>query len=658
MATVKKSKKRIIVPIAIVLVIAIIVTSIFIVRKVNGGEQVTLHTISTGDIYETVSATGDVTAGASRTYKVGTVATVKEVFVQKGDKVKEGDKLATFDTSNVDAQISKLQGTYTDAKKAYNTARSNQTAAKSNLAAVNKQINTLEKQIAKLQKRANTTTSKKKTTTKKHRTTLPTTVPTTRVTTTKATTAKAATYTVKATVLAGQESYGTVQVGNNTAGSTSAGKYDEGADVVIKAVPAKDYSFSGWYDANGTKLKSSKQVTVQVRGNVQYIAQFEKTSTTGALKDLSDTLAEIADNIRDMTNDVDTMMQIMKTTADAISKALDRNITDSNAIANAVEKAIRDAISDGLINEDNLKVMGDVLAKSIAQTVKEIDWKSVAKDLTSTTDIQLTTKQLQLAALYAQSKMYAVEASDTAVSAQKSVMEGAESALTALQDANKDLQAGWTASFDGTITTCDLVAGEQTSLVNDGIVLENMNTMVVTISLSEYDNHRVKVGMPCTITTAYGKYEGEVTAKAPTATGGSTGSILDNVGSMAGISGLSSLTSSGAGVECTVEVKHPDENIIIGFEANVVISTGEYLGVVTVPTGSIVLDKTGTYVYLYNEKEKTVTKTAITTGAMSDSAYQVTDGLKAGDKIVAAPSTTYKEDSFKVKVVDKLSTTK
>ena len=632
MATVKKSKKRIIVPIAIVLVIAIIVTSIFIVRKVNGGEQVTLHTISTGDIYETVSATGDVTAGASRTYKVGTVATVKEVFVQKGDKVKEGDKLATFDTSNVDAQISKLQGTYTDAKKAYNTARSNQTAAKSNLAAVNKQINTLEKQIAKLQKRANTTTSKKKTTTKKHRTTLPTTVPTTRVTTTKETTAKAATYTVKATVLAGQESYGTVQVGNNTAGSTSAGKYDEGADVVIKAVPVKDYSFSGWYDANGTKLKSSKQVTVQVRGNVQYIAQFEKTSTTGALKDLSDTLAEIADNIRDMTNDVDTMMQIMKTTADAIS--------------------------DGLINEDNLKVMGDVLAKSIAQAVKEIDWKSVAKDLTSTTDIQLTTKQLQLAALYAQSKMYAVEASDTAVSAQKSVMEGAESALTALQDANKDLQAGWTASFDGTITTCDLVAGEQTSLVNDGIVLENMNTMVVTISLSEYDNHRVKVGMPCTITTAYGKYEGEVTAKAPTATGGSTGSILDNVGSMAGISGLSSLTSSGAGVECTVEVKHPDENIIIGFEANVVISTGEYLGVVTVPTGSIVLDKTGTYVYLYNEKEKTVTKTAITTGAMSDSAYQVTDGLKAGDKIVAAPSTTYKEDSFKVKVVDKLSTTK
>lgn len=656
MATVKKSKKRMIVPIAIVLVIAIVVTSIFIVRKVNGGEEVTLHTIAIGDINETVSATGDVTAGASRTYKVGTVATVKEVFVQKGDKVKEGDKLATFDTSNMDAQIAKLQGTYSDAKKSYNTARSNQAAAKSQLAAVNQKIAKLEKEIDKLERSSNVTTTKKRTTTKKH-TTTQVTIPTTQPTT-KTTTAKVSVYTVKATVLAGQESYGSVQVGNNAAGASSVGKYDEGETVIVKAVPAKDYSFSGWYDANGTKLKSAKQISVTVSNNVQYIAQFTKTTSVGTLSDLADILAEIADNIRDMTDDVDTMLQILQTTAEAISKALGNGITDADTIAKAVEKAIRDAINDGIINEDNLKVLGETLAKSIAQAVKEIDWKSVAADLTSTKDVQLTTKQLQLAALYAQSKMYAVEASDTAVNAQKTIMESAESALTTLQDANKDLQAGWTASFDGTITTCDLVAGEQTSLVSEGIVLENMKTMVVTISLSEYDNHRVKVGMPCSISTAYGQYEGEVTSKAPTATGGSSGSILDNVGSMAGISGLSSLTDSGAGVECTIEVKHPDENIIIGFEANVVISTGEYPGVVTVPTGSIVLDKTGTYVYLYNEEEKTVTKTAITTGAMSDSVYQVTDGLKAGDKIVAAPSSTYKEDTFKVKVVDKLSTTK
>ena len=119
-------------------------------------------------------------------------------------------------------------------------------------------------------------------------------------------------------------------------------------------------------------------------------------------------------------------------------------------------------------------------------------------------------------------------------------------------------------------------------------------------------------------------------------------------------SGLSSLTNSGAGVECTIEIKNPDENIIAGFDADVEIQTGQYLGVTVVPIESITLEKTGSYVYLYNDEDKTVTKTEIKTGAISDTAYEVTSGLKPGDRIVASPKTDYKEDTFKVKVVDKL----
>ena len=107
---------------------------------------------------------------------------------------------------------------------------------------------------------------------------------------------------------------------------------------------------------------------------------------------------------------------------------------------------------------------------------------------------------------------------------------------------------------------------------------------------------------------------------------------------MAGISGLSSLTSSGAGVECTVTIDNPDENIIIGFDADVKIVTGTYTNVPAVPIESIVLAKDGTYVYLYDEEKGTVTKTAITTGAISDSAYEIKSGINVGDKIVATPS--------------------
>lgn len=655
MASIKKSKKRVIVPIAIVLVLAIIITSTVIIVKANSAEQVSLNTIQTGDIYENVNATGQVSAGAKREYKVSTVATVKEVFVQTGDEVKEGDKLATFDTSNLDSQISKLQSTYNSAAKSYNESVQQQQEAQDKLDSVNKQINQLNKDVSKL-------TKSSKTTTKKSTTKAPSfdvdDIPDIEVPEEPETTTTAvATYTVSASVLSGQESYGTVKVGSNAAGASSTGKYKAGTTVTLKAEPASSYTFAGWYDSDGNKVKSSSQIQVVANSNINYIAQFKTFSASDNIDSLAEALTEIADSIKDVTNDVDTMLSIMEVTSKAISEALAQNQTDAEVIADAVQEAIIEAVNSGIINEDNLNVAGQVLASSIAQAVEDINWKAIATTFTNTASVQLTTKQIQLAVLQAQSEMYSIAASDTAVSAKKELMETAKSALDAVKQSSEELEAGWTASFDGTVTECDLVPGEQTSLVSKGITLENMNTMVVTISLGEYDNHKVKVGMPCKVTTAYGTYDGEVTSKAPTATGGSSTSLLDSVGSMAGISGLSSLTESGAGVECTVEVKKPDENIVIGFDADVEIDTGEYLGVTVVPIESIVLDKTGTYVYLYNEEEGTVTKTLITTGAVSDSAYEVTNGLKPGDKIISAPASTYEEDSFKVKVVDKTKKT-
>lgn len=655
MASIKKSKKRVIVPIAIVLVLAIIITSTVIIVKANSAEQVSLNTIQTGDIYENVNATGQVSAGAKREYKVSTVATVKEVFVQTGDEVKEGDKLATFDTSNLDSQISKLQSTYNSAAKSYNESVQQQQEAQDKLDSVNKQINQLNKDVSKL-------TKSSKTTTKKSTTKAPSfdvdDIPDIEVPEEPETTTTAvATYTVSASVLSGQESYGTVKVGSNAAGASSTGKYKAGTTVTLKAEPASSYTFAGWYDSDGNKVKSSSEIQVVANSNINYIAQFKTSSASDNIDSLAEALTEIADSIKDVTNDVDTMLSIMEVTSKAISEALAQNQTDAEVIADAVQEAIIEAVNSGIINEDNLNVAGQVLASSIAQAVEDINWKAIATTLTDTASVQLTTKQIQLAVLQAQSEMYSIAASDTAVSAKKELMETAKSALDAVKQSSEELEAGWTASFDGTVTECDLVPGEQTSLVSKGITLENMNTMVVTISLGEYDNHKVKVGMPCKVTTAYGTYDGEVTSKAPTATGGSSTSLLDSVGSMAGISGLSSLTESGAGVECTVEVKKPDENIVIGFDADVEIDTGEYLGVTVVPIESIVLEKTGTYVYLYNEEEGTVTKTLITTGAVSDSAYEVTNGLKPGDKIISAPASTYEEDSFKVKVVDKTKKT-
>ena len=172
MATVKKSnKKKIIIPICIVLVVALVLGSICSnnyakygqFRVVTSGEEVTLSTISTDNIVESVSATGDITSGTKREYKVGAVANVKEVFVKVGDQVKKGDVLATFDTESLDEQVKSLQSTYNNAKSSYDSASAAQKQAKSQLADVNAQISKLEKEVAALEKSAGKTTTNSKT---------------------------------------------------------------------------------------------------------------------------------------------------------------------------------------------------------------------------------------------------------------------------------------------------------------------------------------------------------------------------------------------------------------------------------------------------------------------------------------------------------------
>ena len=493
MATVRKSKKnKVILAVIIVLIIAVLATVIGVFVMNSTIEQVSLYTVGTSDIYETVSATGEISSGSVKEYKVGTVATVKEVFVETGEEVKAGDLLATFDTSNFDSEIKKLQSSYNQAKASYNDALSSQKDAKKNLAEIQTNIAELEKENEKLKKDASTTKSTSTTRSSPTQPSLP----------------------------------------SNTNPSLT-------------------------FPPNFPSDLPSNLPTEIPTGNVQI--------------------------------DPDIIAGI--------------DINDINAVMSAAASA----------------------------------------------ESKLVSNELMLAAYYVQEQLYSSLASDTLVQAKKEIMDTTKSTLDLLKESQQEMSAGWTAAFDGTITECNIYPGEQTSLLTSGVTLQNMNNKIVTISLGEYDIHKVKVGMPVKVTTAYGEYTGSVISKAPVATGGSSSSIMDSVGSIAGISGLSSLTQSGAGVEVQVSVDNPDEFIVIGFDADVEISVGDHTGITTVPSQSIILDKTGTYVFLYNEEEKTVTKTPIETGATSVSEYEVVSGIGIGDKIVNAPQSTF-EDSFEVRV--------
>ncbi len=575
MATIKKTgkKKKIIIAISVVLVIAILGTVIGVAASSNQKTAVTLTTIGTGEINETVSATGTVSAGTSKEYKVGAVATVKEVFVKTGDQVKQGDLLATFDTSSLDSQISSLNSTYQQARDSYRESVNDQKTAKANLSAVNDEIEELEKQVQDL--------------------------------------------------------------GGETAYTTEKPNYTF-PNITTTTKPTTEVP-----EVSTDPTETSTSTTQSTTESVTYPSTIE-----GAVQALTD----LVETITSLSEDVQQTNEMLRVVMQQVSETIESGVYSPDKIAEAVGDAVSDAIQKGIIDETKLILESGVAVDIIETAVAGVDWSQVGESFAAAPNVQAATLELRLAALYAQREIYELNSSDTTVYAKKQVMDTSKSALDSVKEAGEELESGWTAAFDGTITSCDIYPGEQTSLLSSGIVLENLDTMVVTLSLGEYDIHKVKVGMQATITSAYGKYTGEVLSKAPVATGGSSGSILDSVGSIAGISGLSSLTSTGAGVEVQVSVNNADDNIIAGFDADVEIAVGDYQNIVTVPIESIVLEKTGTYVYLYNEEDKTVTKTLIETGAVSDSVYQVTSGLQVGDKIVSTPSSDYTEDTFEVRV--------
>lgn len=538
MANVKKSKKKLVTAIiAVVLVVALCTTGGIVVTKDKGKQSVTLATVEASSIIQTVSATGEVTSGAKKEYKPGSVATVKEVFVKRGQKVKKGDMLATFDTQELDTEIKNMQSTYRDSKQSYEDALRIQNEAKSQIKVVDAKIAKAE-EIASLPKTTTTTTN-------------------------KATTAK----TKNSAVGAGIDDY----LPSVTLPSTSA-------PITIPS--------------------TSEPVTLPT------------TSNNG-----SNSLIDI---------DYDKITQSV-----------------SDAVYQAMKKSMDEFVESG---------EGEALIRAAVEAaVKNIDYNALAQSISADANLPQTAAETELVALYAQKQVFETMASGPTVASQKQVMDTSKTALDTLTAAQKDLAGGWVADFDGIITSCDIQPNTQTNVLLTGLTLENDTEKVVTLSLNEYDVHKVKVGMKATVTTAYGSYTGKVTDIAPTATGGSSSSMLDSVGSMAGISGLSSLTDSGAGVECTVLVDSPDENIISGFNANVEILTDELTNVPSVPISALVLEKDGSYVYVYDEEEGTATKTKIETGATSDTAYEVLSGVNAGDRIVSAPG-TWGDEVIKVKV--------
>ena len=166
----KYSKKKIIISSACLLIVCAIAAGIlYYMFKPEPGEDVILTKVFSGDIIQTLDATGTVESANQGVFTILDGTKVVNVNVRVGDRIKKGDILANFDIKSLDSLITSKQKAYDSAYNTYQSYKNSANNSKIDLAQVENNISKLETEIsaleAKIAKAEEETTIKENTTT-------------------------------------------------------------------------------------------------------------------------------------------------------------------------------------------------------------------------------------------------------------------------------------------------------------------------------------------------------------------------------------------------------------------------------------------------------------------------------------------------------------
>ncbi len=191
----------------------------------------------------------------------------------------------------------------------------------------------------------------------------------------------------------------------------------------------------------------------------------------------------------------------------------------------------------------------------------------------------------------------------------KNEMENIESqeTLTAIQET----ESGILAEFDGVVTEMNAVEGKTPAVGEQLFKLESTENVKVSISISKYDLEKLKVGQKATVTIGGMVYDGEVSKIDKMATKNASGAAV---------------------VNADIKITNPDENIFLGVEAKISVSTSKSEGALLVPYSAVNSDMDGNFVYAV--ENGIIVKKPVQTGISSDLNIEILEGLGEGDQIL------------------------
>ncbi len=205
-------------------------------------------------------------------------------------------------------------------------------------------------------------------------------------------------------------------------------------------------------------------------------------------------------------------------------------------------------------------------------------------------------------------------------SSQKTSLSATEKLNEITRDAAQEnfdkASAGITADFTGIVTSITAVEGATVTEGMQLFTLESSERVKVVINVTKYDLPKIAIGQKADVTINGKVYEGTIAKINRMATMSNTG-------------------TSSVGVE--VHIENPDENVYLGLDAKVVISTDKAENVITIPVEALNADKQGDFVYVL-ENGIAVRRTVIT-GIASSEYIEIKEGVQESDVIILSSLT-------------------
>ncbi len=381
------------------------------------------------------------------------------------------------------------------------------------------------------------------------------------------------------------------------------------------------------YDTESLDLaqKSAELAITQAKAN--YSALYSPTGNADRKYAEGMTAQQINDRLDAITAEIDA---INKKITEKTSR-MNQTLTDLQKVqADINQNGIRDSDemyfengSNSYIyrNETDNKKDGEYveptdsdrqMALAVSQSMQDVQYALSNDPEIQAWKTQITTLQEE------QSHLNSAKASQVNPGTATATKASMESTQLTQEDTISKIEAareGVKAEFNGVITAIpnNVVEGATVSAGANIMTIANLDDVQVSIQVSKSDLPKISVGEKVDITINGKAYDGEIKKISGTATKNSNGVAV---------------------VDTLIKVTNPDNDIILGVEANNKIHAQKAENTIVLPYEYVQTDATGDYVYVV--ENGLVVRKDVVIGISNSTDAEITEGLSEGDKVVSS----------------------